>query len=129
MERSAMLEAGGLRPGFTLVLLKASDLGVGGELPMLRQYVREMGVTIEIVGDEKPAKKSPPGRRPAFELSAENDARLRKLWTTPGYEAGYVYGTFCDMVAIEPTKENFGRARNFMNNRYGRRVKPRTPKH
>ena len=114
----------GLRAGDTLVLLAKGDLGRGGELAMIRSSLKESGIAVEVAEHEAPPAKQR-GRAPAFSPNEDQDKTLKKLWHDVSYPGPYVQRRGCEMADWGDSGENRTKMRNFLNNRYGPRVKRR----
>ncbi|KRS17549.1 hypothetical protein [Roseovarius indicus] len=121
MERTVMLQHG-LREGDTLVLLRASDLGVGGELPNIRRELERRNVKVETVPtdakQEKP--KRPVGNPGKFHLSDEDMPKAEKLWHGLQWSGPYVLRRVREMSGFKGTDRQL---RNALNYRFGPRDK------
>jgi hypothetical protein len=118
-ERQSLFKKAGLREKDTLILFGWGDLAQGGEIPIFRERLAEMGVTVEIVEMPK-AEAKRRGRSPwaaLRALSAEDDATLRAMWEDP-----IIY---TQAHCLQWATDRVGRAitRNQLNRRYGNRSK------
>ena len=110
----------GTRAGDTIVLLAASDLGRGGELPLLRKDIRGRGMSVEVMElPTEPPKQA--GRPSPFVPSASQIKSLQKSWKDVRYTGKYSYQKVCDMAEWEPNKQSFEKARQWLNNKFGPR--------
>lgn len=106
VERGAMLAAGGIREGDTLLLLDARDLGIP------QAVIAERGATIEVAKPNGSGKKIGAPRK--FTPNADQDERIKALWRNPGFTLSYV---------LERAEQIMGRpvARHHLIYRYGNR--------
>lgn len=107
-------------PGDVLVLLSKGELGTGGELPMLRTYLRERGVTVEICAPEKTAGS--PGRTPTFEPTDEQREKLAAWWSGKDMLYGpEVLRRLIRMAGREDSDDNRVWAKNWLQANIGTR--------
>lgn len=83
IERGQLLSAGGLRPGDTVALLDARDLG-----KKATEAVEARGITIEVY--EPMGEPRRVGAPRKFTPDPEQDAKIKALWLNPGYTLKYV---------------------------------------
>lgn len=107
------------RPGDVLVLIARGDLGRGAEVKMLEAQIRQIGMTIEILGEVEKETK-PQGRPSTFEGDGAQLKKLRKLWHGP-WGASYVYLRLIEEADRKDTPANRTWARNWLNNKFGPR--------
>lgn len=111
-----------LREGDTLLLIDRADLGRGGEVAMLEAKLSELNVSIEII-QHTPAPPRKRGPQSNFQPTPEQEKSLRKLWHDVVYTGPYVQKRVCKLAGWTENKDDLSRARNWLNNRFGPRVK------
>lgn len=113
VERSALLDSGGLQSGDVLVICKLSQLGQGRESSLMQKRIEAIGATIEVRPMPEPAKMKP--RKGWLVPSPEQKARICPLWNST-QPAEFVIERAC---AVMETRIN----RAWLNRHCGPRLK------
>lgn len=78
IERTSLIDAGGLRSGDVLVICKLSQLGQGRESTMIQQRIADLGATIDVRPLPAPVKLKP--RLGWLVPTDDQEARICPLW-------------------------------------------------
>jgi len=98
VERGQLLAPGVLRPGDTVVLLDARDLGAKAT-----KAVEAAGLSIEVC--DPPPQPARVGKPPKFDPDPEQDAKIRALWLNPGYTLQYIKDRAAEIMG-EPVERH-----------------------
>lgn len=105
MERSDMLEHGGVRAGDTLMLAALSDLGKGAAAKAIADKIRRLGVAIEVKPLTPAKAKKKPGRAPHLKPTDEQQKQICGLWRS-GLEQGHVLNRAAQIMEVDAVTRN-----------------------